>query len=160
MKKRSDLGDYILPIAAIRGEGTSNDYFPPEVPSLPAFSLLRSVSYNIRDFNREYWTGTVYTTNRRVWEYDDDFKNYLRRIRVLAVDMETATLFTCGFANHIPTGALLLVSDQPMISSGVKTEEMDKIVTQQFVEEHVMIGIKSLTMLIQEGANVKHLRFD
>jgi AMP nucleosidase len=160
LKKRSDLGDYILPIAAIRGEGTSNDYFPPEVPSLPAFSLLRSVSYNIRDFNREYWTGTVYTTNRRVWEYDDDFKNYLRRIRVLAVDMETATLFTCGFANHIPTGALLLVSDQPMISSGVKTEEMDKIVTQQFVEEHVMIGIKSLTMLIQEGANVKHLRFD
>ena len=160
LKKRSDLGDYILPIAAIRGEGTSNDYFPPEVPSLPAFSLLRAVSINIKDFNRDYWTGTVYTTNRRVWEYDEDFKNYLRRIRVLAVDMETATLFTCGFANHIPTGALLLVSDQPMISSGVKTEEMDRLVTQQFVEEHVMIGIKSLSSLIEEGVNVRHLRFD
>lgn len=154
------MGDYILPIAAIRGEGTSNDYFPPEVPSLPAFSLLRAVSINIKDFNRDYWTGTVYTTNRRVWEYDEDFKNYLRRIRVLAVDMETATLFTCGFANHIPTGALLLVSDQPMISSGVKTEEMDRLVTQQFVEEHVMIGIKSLSSLIEEGVNVRHLRFD
>ena len=120
IKAQNKLGDYILPIAAIRGEGTSNDYFPPEVPSLPAFSLLRAVSSNIRDFGRDYWTGTVYTTNRRVWEYDDEFKNYLRKLRVMAVDMETATLFTCGFANHIPTGALLLVSDQPMISTGVK----------------------------------------
>ena len=154
------MGDYILPIAAIRGEGTSNDYFPPEVPSLPAFSLLRAVSSNIRDFGHDYWTGTVYTTNRRVWEYDDDFKNYLRHIRVMAVDMETATLFTCGFANHISTGALLLVSDQPMISTGVKTEKSDKHVTDHFVEEHVKIGIKSLRTLINNGSTVKHLRFD
>ena len=112
IKAQNELGDYILPIAAIRGEGTSNDYLPPEVPSLPAFSLMRAVSSNIRDFGRDYWTGTVYTTNRRVWEYDDEFKNYLRKLRVMAVDMETATLFTCGFANHIPTGALLLVSDR------------------------------------------------
>ncbi|MDR1517853.1 MAG: AMP nucleosidase, partial [Dysgonamonadaceae bacterium] len=160
LKEKSDLGDYILPIAAIRGEGTSNDYFPPEVPSLPAFSLLRAVSSNIRDFGRDYWTGTVYTTNRRVWEYDDDFKNYLRQIRVMAVDMETATLFTCGFANHIPTGALLLVSDQPMISTGVKTDKSDKLVTENFVEEHVKIGIKSLSTLINNGSTVKHLRFD
>ncbi|MDR1743956.1 MAG: AMP nucleosidase [Dysgonamonadaceae bacterium] len=160
LKEKSNLGDYILPIAAIRGEGTSNDYFPPEVPSLPAFSLLRAVSSNIRDFGRDYWTGTVYTTNRRVWEYDDDFKNYLRQIRVMAVDMETATLFTCGFANHIPTGALLLVSDQPMISSGVKTDKSDKLVTENFVEEHVKIGIKSLSTLINNGSTVKHLRFD
>lgn len=160
IKKINKLGDYILPIAAIRGEGTSNDYFPPEVPSLPAFNLLRSVSSNIRDFGHDYWTGTVYTTNRRVWEYDEDFKNYLRRIRAMAVDMETATLFTCGFANHIPTGALLLVSDQPMISDGVKTEKSDSEVTRQFVNEHVMIGIKALQTLINNGETVKHLRFD
>lgn len=160
LKDKSQLGDYILPIAAIRGEGTSNDYFPPEVPSLPAFSLLRAVSSNIRDFGHDYWTGTVYTTNRRVWEHDDDFKDYLRKIRVMAVDMETATLFTCGFANHIPTGALLLVSDQPMISEGVKTDKSDEIVTANFVEEHVKIGIKSLSTLINNGSTVKHLRFD
>lgn len=160
IKAQNELGDYILPIAAIRGEGTSNDYFPPEVPSLPAFSLMRAVSSNIRDFGRDYWTGTVYTTNRRVWEYDDNFKNYLIKLRVMAVDMETATLFTCGFANHIPTGALLLVSDQPMISSGVKTDKSDKIITENFVEEHVKIGIKSLTTLINNGSTVKHLRFE
>lgn len=160
IKRINKLGDYILPIAAIRGEGTSNDYFPPEVPSLPAFSILRAVSSNIRDLNRDYWTGTVYTTNRRVWEHDDSFKDYLRKIRAMAVDMETATLFTCGFANHIPTGALLLVSDQPMISEGVKTEESDKKITANFVNEHVMIGIKALSSLMNEGRTVKHLRFD
>ena len=160
LKPDNKLGDYILPIAAIRGEGTSNDYLPPEVPSLPAFSLLRAVSSNIRDFGKDYWTGTVYTTNRRVWEYDDEFKRYLRLIRVLAVDMETATLFTCGFANHISTGALLLVSDQPLISTGVKTEESDKLVTENFVEEHVKIGIKSLSSIINKSSTIKHLRFD
>ena len=159
IKKHNELGDYILPIAAIRGEGTSNDYYPPEVPSLPAFSLLRSISSTIRNYNKDYWTGTVYTTNRRVWEHDDKFKDYLRQIRAMAVDMETATLFTCGFANSIPTGALLLVSDQPMISEGVKTEASDKVVTTNFAREHVMIGVRSLTTLINKGETVKHLRF-
>lgn len=160
LKKNNSLGDYILPIAAIRGEGTSNDYFPPEVPSLPAFSLLRAVSSIVRDKGKDYWTGTIYSTNRRVWEHEETFKSYLRRIRAIGVDMETATLFTVGFANHIPTGALLLVSDQPMISDGIKTEKSDLLVTQNFVEEHVIIGIKSLKTIIENKETVKHLRFE
>ena len=160
IKKVNKLGDYILPIAAIRGEGTSNDYFPPEVPALPAFMLQRAVSTAVRNHHRDYWTGTVYTTNRRVWEFDDNFKDYLRRIRCMAVDMETATLFSVGFANQIPVGALLLVSDQPMISTGVKTEESDKKITRDFVEEHVLIGVEALKLIIDKRTTVKHLRFD
>src|SRR5262245_44961487 len=116
LKKKNKLGDLILPIAAIRGEGTSNDYLPPEIPALPAFSLQKAVSTTIRNFNRDYWTGTVYTTNRRVWEHDLTFKKYLQQTRCMGIDMETATVFTAGFANQVPCGALLLVSDQPMIS--------------------------------------------
>ena len=157
---KTAVGDFILPIAAIRGEGTSNDYYPPEVPALPAFMLQRAVSSAIRDGSHDYWTGTVYTTNRRVWEHDEKFKEYLRSTRAMAVDMETATLFTCGFANHIPTGALLLVSDQPMIPEGVKTEQSDTLVTQNFVEDHVMIGVNSLRMIIDEKKTVKHLKYD
>ncbi len=160
LKKINQLGDLILPIAAIRGEGTSNDYFPPEVPALPAFSLQKAVSTNIRNHNRDYWTGTIYTTNRRVWEHDDVFKSYLRRIRCMGIDMETATIFSVGFYNQIPTGALLLVSDQPMISSGVKTEESDKAVSEKFVDMQLEIGIDSLKELINQGLTVKHLKFD
>lgn len=160
LKKKNELGDLILPIAAIRGEGTSDDYFPPEVPALPAFSLQKAISTTIRNHNKDYWTGTVYTTNRRVWEHDEDFKEYLRSIRAMGIDMETATVFSTGFHNEIPTGALLLVSDQPMISAGVKTAESDKKVTENFVDEHLRIGIDALNELKNNGLTVKHLRFE
>jgi len=159
LKKRNKIGDLILPIAAIRGEGTSNDYFPPEVPALPAFALQKAISTTIRDHSVDYWTGTVYTTNRRVWEHDEVFKAYLRKIRAYAVDMETATIFIVGFYNKIPTGALLLVSDSPMVPEGVKTIESDESVTSQFVEMHLKIGIESLKQLINNGLTVRHLKF-
>ncbi len=159
LKKKNKLGDLILPIAAIRREGTSNEYFPPEVPALPAFSLQRAVSTTIRNYGLDYWTGTVVTTNRRVWEFDEEFKEYLRLTRAMAIDMETATLFSVGFHNEIPAGALLLVSDQPMISTGVKTSESDKKVSEHFVHNHLKIGIDSLKEILNNGLSVKHLRF-
>lgn len=159
LKKRNKIGDMILPIAAIRGEGTSNDYFPPEVPALPAFALQKAISTTIRDASYDYWTGTVYTTNRRVWEHDEVLKAYLQRVRAYAIDMETATIFTVGFFNKIPTGALLLVSDSPMVPEGVKTEASDVSVTAQFVERHLKIGIDSLKQLMNNGATVRHLKF-
>ncbi len=159
LKSKNKLGDFILPIAAIRSDGTSNDYLPPEIPALPAFNLQRAVSSAIRDAGLDYYTGTVFTTNRRVWEYDERFKKYLQKTRSMAIDMETATIFIVGFANQIPTGALLLVSDQPMISTGVKTTESDKKVTDGFVSNHLQIGISALTTLIKGGQSVKHLKF-
>lgn len=159
LKRKNNLGDLILPIAAIRGEGTSNDYFPPEVPALPSFALEKAISTTIRDYEIDYWTGTVYTTNRRIWEHDNEFKNYLRKIRAMAIDMETATIFSVGFFNHIPTAALLLVSDQPMVPEGIKTEASDKKVTEKYVDRHLKIGIDSLKQLINNGLTVKHLRF-
>ncbi|HEX8514799.1 MAG TPA: AMP nucleosidase [Bacteroidia bacterium] len=159
LKKKNELGDLILPIAAIRGEGTSDDYFPAEVPALPAFSLQKAISTTIRNHKKDYWTGTVYTTNRRVWEHDEEFKDYLRSIRAMGIDMETATIFSTGFYNEIPTGALLLVSDQPMISTGVKTTESDKKITANFVDDHLKIGVDALNELKNNGLTVKHLRF-
>ena len=159
LKRKNDLGDLILPIAAIRGEGTSDDYFPPEIPALPAFALQKAISTTIRDFERDYWTGTIYTTNRRVWEYDEDFKKYLRATRCMGIDMETATIFSVAFANKIPAGALLLVTDQPMVAEGVKTEASDLSVTKSYVDIHLKIGIESLKQLKHNGNTVRHLRF-
>ena len=148
-----------MPIAAIRSEGTSDDYLPAEVPALPAFMLQRAVSSAIRDYGRDYFTGTVYTTNRRVWEHDDRIKKYLIKTRSMAVDMETATIFIVGFANEIPSGALLLVSDQPMVSTGVKTEKSDKYVTENFVNDHLQVGINAMMEIMNNSRSVKHLKF-
>ena len=160
LKKKTEVGDLILPIAAIRGDGTSDDYLPIEIPALPSFQLQRAVSSTIKKYALDYWTGTVYTTNRRVWEHDSRFKKYLRKARAMAIDMETATLFTVGFINEIPRGALLLVTDNPMVPQGVKTGDSDLKVNEKFVEIHLQLGIDSLKELIHSGDSVKHLRFE
>jgi AMP nucleosidase len=159
LKEKIKLGDFLLPIAAIRGEGTGDDYLPPEVPALPSFSLQQAISSIIRKHNLDYWTGTVYTTNRRVWEHDEAFKEYLRTIRAAGIDMETATLFLVGFVNTIPHGALLLVSDNPMSPDGIKTDVSDKKVTNEFVQNHLDVGIESLIEISESGESLKHLRY-
>jgi AMP nucleosidase len=158
--KKTKVGDFILPIAAIRGEGASNDYMPPEIPALPSFRLQKAVSAMIVEHGYDYWTGTVYTTNRRVWEHDEKFRDYLRQIRASAIDMESATIFIVGFVNHIPKGALLLVSDSPMTPEGVKTSKSDVSVTEKYARPHLEIGIDSLVELRDSGESVKHLRFE
>jgi len=160
LKKNLALGDLILPIAAVRGEGTSDEYMPKEVPALPSFRLQRAVSSMIKKHELDYWTGLIYTTNRRVWEHDEVFKTYLSDIRAMGIDMETATIFTVGFKNKIPHGALLLVSDNPMTPDGVKTDASDKKITENFVQKHLQIGIDALEELANSGESVKHLRFD
>jgi AMP nucleosidase len=160
LKKITKLGDLILPIAAIRGDGTSNDYIMPEIPALPSFRMQKAVSTSIVKHDVDYWTGTVYTTNRRVWEHDEAFKNYLKKTRAMAIDMETATIFIVGFINSIPKGALLLVSDNPMTPDGVKTSKSDTAVTLNFVKQHIEIGIDALIELRDSGESVKHLKFE
>lgn len=159
LKKRNHIGDFILPIGAIRGDGTSDDYLPKEVPAMPSFALQRVISTSLREHQLNYWTGTVFTTNRRVWEHDLEFKEYLQSIRAYAIDMETATLFIVGFFNQIPTGALLLVSDQPMVPEGVKSTEKDEVNSKLFDENHIKLGIHSLKQLINQGETIRHLKF-
>jgi len=159
LKGSTEIGHFILPTAAIRGEGTSNDYFPPEVPALPSFKLHKFVSEKIIEKDTEYRTGVIYTTNRRVWEWDEDFKAYLSKIGAIGIDMETATMFIVGYANQIARGALLLVSDLPMIPEGVKTEESDQKVTQNFVDLHLQIGIEAMTEIDDKGEQIKHFTY-
>ena len=159
LKKSSEIGHFILPIAAIRGEGTSDDYFPPEVPALPSFKLHKFVSDKILAHGVDYRTGVVYSTNRRVWEQDEAFHKRLHDMTCIGIDMETATLFIVGHANAIAHGALLLVSDVPVTPDGVKTEESDKKVTANWVDLHLQIGIEAMTELGQKGEQIKHFRY-
>ncbi|MEY4632463.1 MAG: nucleosidase [Pseudomonadota bacterium] len=159
VKKSTEIGHFILPMAAIRGEGTSNDYVPPEVPAMPSFKLHKFVSEKIVDAGLEYRTGVIYTTNRRVWEHDETFRNRLKDLRVIGIDMETATLFSVGLVNEIARGALLLVSDVPMTPEGVKTEDSDRSVTAKYVDLHLEIGIEAMTEIGAKGEKIKHFRY-
>lgn len=159
LKHSTELGHFILPTAAIRGEGTSNDYLPPEVPALPSFKLHKFVSDKVIKRNLEYRTGVVYTSNRRLWEWDEKFKDYLRKLGTIGIDMETATIFISGYANQLARGALLLVSDLPMVPEGVKTQKSDKLITEKFVDIHLQIGIEAMTEIGEQGEEIKHFTF-
>jgi AMP nucleosidase len=159
LKTSSEIGHFILPIGAIRGEGTSDDYFPPEVPALPSFKLHKFVSEELFRHELEYRTGVIYTTNRRVWEHDQEFHQRLADMTCIGIDMETATLFIVGHANEIARGALLLVSDVPVTPEGVKTEDSDRKVTEKWVDMHLQIGIEAMTHLGQKGEQIKHFRY-
>ena len=159
LKRTTEIGHFILPTAAIRGEGTSDDYFPKEVPAMPSFKLHKYVSELLVEGEIEYRTGVIYSTNRRLWEHDEQFKTYLRKVRVMGIDMETATIFITGFANEINRGALLLVSDTPMIPEGIKTQEMDQDVTRKYVDIHLDLGIEAMTKIEDEGEKIKHFQY-
>lgn len=159
LKKSTEIGHFILPIAAIRGEGTSNDYLPPEVPALPSFKLHKFVSEKIIEEGHEYRTGVVYTTNRRLWEHDVEFLDRLKHLTAIAIDMETATIFIVGHHNRISRGALLLVSDVPITPEGVKTEESDLRVTRDWVDLHLDLGIAAMTEIGDKGERIKHFTY-
>ena len=159
LKNSSEIGNFILPIGAIRGDGTSNDYFPPEVPALPSFKLHKFVSDIIVEKQSDYRTGVIFTTNRRVWEHDKRFLKRLKKTTAIGVDMETATVFSVGHFNEIARGALLLVSDVPLTPEGVKTETSDQQVTQKWVDLHLEIGIKAMTDIGKSGEEIKHFKY-
>ena len=159
LKETSEIGNFILPIAAIRGEGTSNDYFPPEVPALPSFKLHKFISEKIVEAECDYRTGVIYTTNRRLWEHDQVFLKKLKKSTAIGIDMEVATIFIAGHYTEIAIGALLLVSDVPTTPEGVKTEASDKKVTSEWSQKHLDIGIKAMTEIGKSGEKIKHFRY-
>ncbi|MDG2384029.1 MAG: AMP nucleosidase [Pirellulaceae bacterium] len=159
LKRSTEIGHFILPIAAIRGDGTSDDYLPSMVPALPSFKLHKFVSEKLVERSLDYRTGVVYTTNRRVWEHDQDFKETLRSMTAIAIDMETATLFVVGHTNQIARGALLLVSDLPLTPDGVKTESRDAKVTRDWANLHLDIGIDALSEIGKKGETIKHFHY-
>jgi AMP nucleosidase len=159
LKHATEIGHFILPIAAIRGEGTSMDYFPPEVPALPSFKLHKFVSDCIVSRGMDYRTGVIYTANRRLWEHDVEFRTRLQKLTCIGIDMETATLFIVGHYNQISRGALLLVSDVPITPDGVKTEKSDLAVTEKWADLHLEIGIEAMTHIGEQGEMIRHFRY-
>ncbi len=159
IRPSTTLGNFILPIAAIRGEGTSDDYLPKEVPALPSFKLHKFVSESLVQRQLDYRTGVVYTTNRRLWEHDHEFRLKLQRMTCIGIDMETATLFIVGHYNDISRGALLLVSDVPTTPEGVKTSDSDAEVTQRWSDTHLEIGIEAMQGIGIRGEPIRHFKY-
>ena len=153
------IGDFILPTAAIRDEGASKHFMPPQVPALPTFKVQKFVSQIIVENGLDYRTGVVHSTDYRFWEFDERFKQQLYEERALGIDMETATLFSVGFASKVPIGALLLVSDLPLRPGGIKTKASARAVFKEHTDKHIEVGIQSMSEIAERGEHIRHYRW-
>ncbi|MGE3954205.1 MAG: AMP nucleosidase [Parachlamydiales bacterium] len=144
LRRHYRVGDYFVPIAAIRGDGTSDFYFPPEVPALANFVVQKAVTDVLQTKEIEYHIGITHTTNKRFWEFNDKFKERLKENRAQALEMECATLFLASYRHKLPLGALLLVSDLPLARDGIKTKESSKFVFDTYMADHVEMGVEIL----------------
>jgi AMP nucleosidase len=144
LKSKHRIGDFFNPVAAIRDEGTSNHYMPPQVPALASFTIQKAVALELEKSNHFYHTGVVHTTNYRMWEFDDTFRDTLECEKVSAIEMECATLFSAGFSRDLNVGALLLISDLPHTRRGIKTKQSSKLVFEEHAGPHLQVGVDVL----------------
>jgi AMP nucleosidase len=154
-----NVGDFVLPIASIRGEGVTQHFLPEQVPALPTFKVQKFVSQILVENGLEYRTGTIHSTDYRFWEFDDRFKLNLLEQRVLAVEMETAALFVSCFVSKVNIGALLLISDCPMKEGGIKTKQSAKAVFRKFTDVHIELGIKAMAEIAERGEAIRHYQW-
>jgi AMP nucleosidase len=142
-----NAGDFLVPSAAIRGEGTSRHYMPPEFPAIPASSVNLYCIGAVRKFGLTPHCGIVYTTDRRLWEFDEEFIGYLRRRRILAIEMELATIFTVAYRYDVPIGSIMLVSDMPLQRRGIKDKKLSDEIYSKYMDTHLDIGIDAVSKL-------------
>jgi len=154
------VGDFILPMGAIRAESVSQHFMPIQVPALPTFKVQKFASQVIVNHGMDYRTGVVHSTDLRFWEFDENFKRKLFEERVIAVEMECAALFVTGFASKVSIGALLLVSDTPLKRGGIKTKKSAKKVFKSFTDRHIELGIEIMTNIAEKGDRIRHYRWE
>ena len=150
-----ELGNFVIPSAAIRGEGTSRHYLPPEFPAIPASSVNLYCIGAVRKTGLTPRCGIVYTTDRRLWEFDDEFVDYLRRQRILAIEMELATLFSVAYHYEVPIGSIMLVSDLPLQKRGVKSKKLHDKIYSKYMETHLDIAMDAVSALNSKWGEVE-----
>lgn len=147
LRRHYSIGEYLVPVASIRGEGTSDFYFPAEVPSLANFLVQKVVTNVLDEQQAPYHIGITHTTNKRFWEFDQDFRTRLKVTRPQAIEMECATLFMAGYSHKLPLGALLLISDLPLNQDGIKTKKSSENVFNLYTADHVEKGVQTMKAL-------------
>lgn len=151
-----EVGDLIIPTASIRDEGTSTHYLPKDVPALPTFGINRIAEQVIKkETGTRPKSGIMHTTDYRMWEFDQEFIEYILKHRIIAIDMEIATIFSVGYALNVPTGALMLVSDMPLRKGGIKSKDSAQDIFQTYTEKHLDIGMKVINKCTEASSPIQ-----
>ncbi|MGB9806718.1 MAG: nucleoside phosphorylase [Thermoproteota archaeon] len=104
------VGEALVPTFAIREEGTSYHYLPPEAQAKPSASLLKKVKAVLDEANVKYKKGGVWTTDAPFRETMDKVVSY-SRLGVLAVEMECSAVFCLSTYRRSEVAAILVITD-------------------------------------------------
>ena len=110
LQKGVEIGDVVVPIEAVREEGTSYHYLREGEKSVPDELLQRQLFEWMETVGPHAHMGKIWTTDA---PYRETFTkvNHYRSEGILGVEMEMSAVFALGMARHISVGGVLLVSD-------------------------------------------------
>lgn len=107
MQKNINLGDLIIPEAAVRDEGTSKNYIDSIYPAAADYKLLNYCVEVSKEMNYPHHVGVI--LSHESFYYDEDEQDSLKWSKkgVLGSDFETAALFTVGRLRNIHCASIL-----------------------------------------------------
>lgn len=110
-------GDLVIPSGAIRMEGTSKEYLPPEFPAVPDFRVISALEASAAALGLRHRVGVVQSKDSFYGQHEPERMPVGRELEskwrafimggALASEMECAALFTVAACLHVRAGAVL-----------------------------------------------------
>jgi uridine phosphorylase len=138
------LGDFVLADGAVRGENTSRTYAPIGYPAVADFALSAALRAELERRNVR-WSAGIFGTYDGFYtemfalssgerKMIDGLREEIRRLGLIATDMETATLLTAGRALGARTASLCLGTVDGLSQEKIAASDLD-------VQERTMFEI-------------------
>lgn len=137
-------GDLIIVTAAVRGDGTSEEYVPIEFPAVADFEVVKVLIQAAKELNIPYKLGIIRTHDAFYVESPYAGGNYKERVkawaerRVLAVENESATIFVISSLRGVKAGTILTSAGN--LITGAKVSQRD---IQDSIENMCRVSIKA-----------------
>ena len=137
-------GDIVVVTEAIRDEGTSHHYLPPEVKVESSARLRDKLIMYLNKKKIKHFVGPVWSTDGVYRETCGKFRKF-KNTGVLAVDMETSAIFAVAKYRNVEAASAQVISD-------VLTENgWLQAFGHQSVRENTQVLLKAVLEVLSKG---------
>ncbi len=152
-----ESGDVVIASGAVRQDGTSHEYAPPEFPAVANADVLFSLMSAAKDCGYRYHTGVVQSKDSFYGQHSPDrmpISSALhakweawKRLGVLASEMEASTLYTVGASRGLRTGSVFhVIWNQERAAAGLDTNAQEDHDTTKAIR----VAVEAIRLLAKE----------
>jgi uridine phosphorylase len=152
------MGDIVIASAAVRADGTSKIYVPPEYPAVADFNVSAALLQATKKYNRKIHFGIIMSTDA-FYGNQKNLKQW-SKFGVLSVEMESSLIFTFASLKKLKAGAILAVDGNPLLGvgkgefePGEHTGELDDSV-KEAIREEAKIAIDAILIMEKNSGAV------